>query len=263
MESESVLQLEHYMAQSFDWVAYGTLALAPMVFIALFYVKAPYGRHIRQGWGPTLENRLGWFLMELPAVLVFGAILLCFGQLNVTTFLLFALWQLHYCHRVFIYPWTLKKGKRMPWMILVMAVIFNTSNGYLNAWSIASQSDKYSDLWLTSPQFIIGVVVFFTGMAINKISDKRLAQLSRSRGGGQGYQIPHGFMYRWVSCPNYLGEILQWIGWAIAVWSLAGWIFAIWTMANLVPRAIAHHRWYRETFADYPEERKALIPYLL
>lgn len=263
MEAESVLQLEYYLARSFDWVAYATLALAPLVFVVLFYVKAPYGRHIRRGWGPTLDNRFGWFIMESPAVLVFGGILLYYGQLNVTLLLLFALWQLHYCHRVFIYPWTLKKGRKMPWLILVMAVVFNTSNAYLNAWSIASQSDKYNDLWLTSPQLITGVIVFFSGMALNKLSDKQLARLSRCRNAKSGYQIPYGFAYRWVSCPNYLGEILQWIGWAIAVWSLAGWIFAIWTMANLVPRAIAHHRWYREVFDDYPAERRALIPFLL
>jgi protein-S-isoprenylcysteine O-methyltransferase Ste14 len=87
--------------------------------------------------------------------------------------------------------------------------------------------------------------------------------LARLRNAGEGYQIPHGLGYRWVSCPNYLGEIIQWIGWAVATWSLAGWIFAIWTMANLVPRAIAHHRWYRATFAGYPPGRRALIPYLL
>jgi hypothetical protein len=37
----------------------------------------------------------------------------------------------------------------------------------------------------------------------------------------------------------------------------------VWTAANLVPRAVAHHRWYRERFADYPAERKALVPFLL
>ena len=151
----------------------------------------------------------------------------------------------------------------MPWLILIMALLFNTSNGYLNAWSIASQADKYSDLWLSSPQFLTGVVVFFVGMALNKLSDRQLANLRRSKDSHQGYQIPFGLAYRWVSCPNYLGEIIQWIGWAIAVWSLAGWIFAIWTMANLIPRAVAHHRWYLQNFSDYPAERRALIPYLL
>ena len=97
-------------------------------------------------------------------------------------------------------------------------------------------------------------------MALNKAADRQLALLGRN---GEGYQVPRGGLYRWVSCPNYLGEIIQWTGWAIAAWSLAGWIFAIWTFANLAPRAIAHHRWYRQTFEDYPPERRALIPYLL
>jgi protein-S-isoprenylcysteine O-methyltransferase Ste14 len=151
----------------------------------------------------------------------------------------------------------------MPWSIVLMAVVFNTTNGYLNGWSIASQADKYSDAWIASPQFLLGVLIFFAGMALNKISDRQLALLSRDRNAGDAYRIPQGLGYRWVSCPNYLGEIIEWLGWAIATWSLAGWVFAIWTLANLVPRALAHHRWYRETFADYPPARRALIPYLL
>jgi 3-oxo-5-alpha-steroid 4-dehydrogenase 1 len=66
-----------------------------------------------------------------------------------------------------------------------------------------------------------------------------------------------------VSSPNYLGEIIEWTGWAIATWSLAGFSFALYTFANLAPRAFANHRWYRETFDDYPPDRKALIPGVL
>lgn len=251
---------EQLLNAAFYPVAWATLALAPLVFVILFYIKAPYGRHIRGGWGPVLENRLGWFIMESPAVLVFGAVVIFYAELNVTVLSLFLVWQLHYCHRAVIYPWTLKKGKKMPWLIALMAVVFNTSNGYLNGWSLASHADQYTESWLLSPQFLLGVVMFFCGMALNKISDRQLAALSDANA---GYQVPHGFAYRWVSCPNYLGEIIQWLGWAVACWSLAGWIFAIWTIANLVPRAIAHHRWYRETFTDYPAERRALIPFLL
>ena len=58
-------------------------------------------------------------------------------------------------------------------------------------------------------------------------------------------------------------EIMEWIGWAVLTWSLAGLTFVIWTTANLLPRAVSHHKWYKEEFEDYPENRKALIPFIL
>ena len=83
------------------------------------------------------------------------------------------------------------------------------------------------------------------------------------RAGEYDYRIPRGGMYRWVSCPNHLGEMLVWTGWAIATWSLAGVAFAVFTMANLLPRAFAIHRWYQVEFADYPESRRVVLPFLL
>ena len=67
-------------------------------------------------------------------------------------------------------------------------------------------------------------------------------------------------MYKWVSCPNYLGEMLIWFGWAIAAWSQVALAFALWTVANLAPRARSHHRWYQDKFENYPEKRRALVP---
>jgi hypothetical protein len=165
--------LEQFMSESFEWVAYGTLALAPVVFAILFFVEAPYGRHIRKGWGPVLENRWGWFFMEMPASLIFAAIILFFAELNVTVLAFLGIWQLHYFHRTFIYPWTLQKGRKMPWLILIMAVVFNTSNAYLNSWSIVSHAQWYSEAWLSSPQFLTGIAVFFAGMALNKSSRRQ------------------------------------------------------------------------------------------
>jgi 3-oxo-5-alpha-steroid 4-dehydrogenase 1 len=49
----------------------------------------------------------------------------------------------------------------------------------------------------------------------------------------------------------------------MATWSLAGLSFALWTFANLVPRALSNHRWYKEQFPDYPKNRKAILPFLL
>ena len=37
----------------------------------------------------------------------------------------------------------------------------------------------------------------------------------------------------------------------------------LYTAANLAPRALAHHAWYRERFPGYPPRRRALIPFVL
>ena len=77
------------------------------------------------------------------------------------------------------------------------------------------------------------------------------------------YKVPTGGAYRWISCPNYFGEIVQWCGWALATWSLGGLAFAVYTTANLAPRALDHHRWYRDNFPDYPPGRRALVPFVV
>ena len=81
--------------------------------------------------------------------------------------------------------------------------------------------------------------------------------------GAHDYAIPHGGGFEWVSAPNYLGELIEWSGWALATWSLAGLAFALFSAANLVPRALSNHRWYRQTFPAYPPQRKALLPFVL
>jgi 3-oxo-5-alpha-steroid 4-dehydrogenase 1 len=45
-------------------------------------------------------------------------------------------------------------------------------------------------------------------------------------------------------------------------WSPGGLFILGISLANLVPRAIATHRWYREKFPDYPKDRKILIPFV-
>jgi steroid 5-alpha reductase family enzyme len=82
--------------------------------------------------------------------------------------------------------------------------------------------------------------------------------------GETGYKIPHGGLFRYVSCPNYLGEIVEWIGFAMMAWSLPGAIYATWVSLTLFSTALVTHRCYREQFEDsYPENRKAIAPYLV
>ncbi len=148
----------------------------------------------------------------------------------------------------------------MPLEIVGAAILFNLVNGYLNGHWLFTLSGGYRPSWLSDPRFLGGVALFALGWGVNRWSD---AVLRRLRAPGEsGYRMPGGGLYELVSCPNYLGEIVLWCGWALATWSLPGLAFALWTIANLAPRARAHHRWYRERFPDYPPRRRALIPWL-
>ena len=244
----------------FDTLVVAWLVLAAVVATTLFFVIVPYGRHARKGWGPQMNTRLGWVVMEAPAVVVFAAFFLMGDYLHsISAWLLFAMWQVHYVYRAFIYPLRLRgAGKRMPVVVVVMGVLFNVVNGYMNGRYLCTLSGGYTNQWLRDPRFVVGSAIFATGLLFNRQADATLRRLRRPERGG--YAIPYGGLYRWVSCPNYLGEMVQWTGWAIATWSPAGLAFAVWTAANLAPRARAHHRWFHEHFADYPPERKALVP---
>jgi len=171
------------------------------------------------------------------------------------------MWEMHYIHRAFIYPFSITSPNRpMPVSIALTSILFNAVNAYLNGRFLFSFTDSYSTAWLTDYRFIAGAAVFAVGFYINRQSDNILTHLRTA--GDDAYRIPRGGMFNLVSCPNYLGEILIWTGWAVATWSLPGLAFAAWTVANLAPRARFHHQWYREQFPDYPEDRKALIPRL-
>jgi 3-oxo-5-alpha-steroid 4-dehydrogenase 1 len=176
---------------------------------------------------------------------------------QVVPLVLLTLWQTHYLQRAFVYPFLMRSGTRFPISVMFMAIAFNALNAWVNARWISAYGD-YPLSWLRDPRFLLGVALFVGGLALNLSADRTLRNL---RGPGEtGYKIPHGRAYRWVSCPNYLGEIVEWFGWALATWSLAGLAFAVYTTANLAPRAISNHRWYRDHFPDYPTDRRALIP---
>lgn len=254
-----------------DWsrvYPYGVQAVlvsAPLIFAALFWITAPYGRHSNgrsRAWGPSLNPKVAWVLMESPSVFWFAYVFWSGPYRNAAASLvLFALWQLHYCQRTFVYPALLKPNATpMPLNVALLGFFYNCINASLNAAAIA-HIRAYDASWFVDPRFAIGVAVFFLGMGINLHSDHILRNLRKP--GETGYKIPHGGMYKYLSAPNYFGEILEWCGWAIATWSGAGLSFAVFTVANLAPRAIKHHQWYQQKFPNYPRNRKALIPGLL
>lgn len=262
--------LFNFDLQTFNWIliAWGAMALPSALSIVWADVMPMSSR------GDTsklevlgkIDKRLGWIIMETPVIFT---VVFCYwmglqasgSEVNVSVIFI-VVYVIHYFNRGLIFPFRIKaEGKTMPVVSMLSSMSFYIINGYLIGYYFGALK-AYPVEWLWDPRFIAGIVLFLIGFYINISSDNILMNL---RGPGEtGYKIPRGGMYRFVSCPNYLGEIIEWVAFALMTWSLMGFVYAIWVALPLIPQALQAHRWYHEKFgADYPAQRKAVFPYLL
>lgn len=239
---------------------------AVVVFLCLLKVEAGYGVAYTKKWGPAVNNKLGWILMEAPVFFAMLWLWLSSDRRGDTVLVVMALLFLfHYFQRSFVFPFLIKGKSVMPLSVILMGVTFNTLNAYMiGGWLFyVSPVDYYGGVsWLMSPMFIVGCVIFFVGMAINWHSDYIIRHLRKP--GDTGHYIPRGGMFRYVTSANYFGEFLEWCGFALLTFSAAGAVFALWTFANLAPRARKLHQRYEREFGDEYKKlnRKYILPYI-
>ena len=249
----------------FDNVLRIMTVMGALVFVALYFVGAGYGMMYTKKWGVSVNNKVGWVLMEAP---VFVVMLLLWWysarRFEIVPLVFFLLFQLHYFQRSFIFPFLLRGKNRMPLVIVIIGVVFNVVNAYMQGGWIfyVSPAEMYAEEWLTAPQFVLGVLIFVAGLAINLHSDYIIRHLRKP--GDTKHYIPKGGMFRYVSSANYFGEFAEWVGFAVMTWSTSGAIFAWWTFANLAPRAWRIHCRYAEEFGEeFTRLRlKRIIPFI-
>ena len=238
-------------------ITYIWILIALIVFPINLIYKAPYGKHSTKKWGKSIDNKTGWIMMELPALLTCPLIYFAIVEEINLSIVFIILWITHYFNRTIIYPLRIKtKGKKIPIAIVASAFFFNMVNGVFNGYFLTLvQFESISHMYL-----ILGLIIFIIGFYINVSSDNILIKLRTKQ---KGYVIPKGKLFNYVSCPNFFGEIIEWLGFAIMTLNPGSLSFLIWTICNLIPRSKAHHKWYQESFKNYPKKRKAVIPYLL
>ena len=251
------------------------LAVAAIVFVALYFVEAGYGMLVSARWGKLINNKVAWFFMEVP---VFVAMIVVWAlspnRFAVVPLVFFLIFQLHYFQRVFIFPFLMKGKSKMPIGIMFMGVVFNFLNAIMQGYWIFFESFRvnyaafgihYTDTtaWLSSPWFIMGVAIFIFGFYTNLRSDYIIRHLRKDPADTKHY-LPKGGMFNFVTSANYFGELMEWLGFAVMTWSLAGLTFFIWTFANLVPRANTLYHKYENEFADEMRGRnlKRVFPFI-
>ena len=239
--------------------------IAVIVFIALYFVTAGYGVFYNKKWGPSIPNKVGWILMESPVFI--AMILLCVlseRSTNVVCLIFLILFEIHYFQRSFIFPFLIRGKSVMPLSVILMGMVFNTLNALMQGGWIfyVSPENMYEISWLTTPQFIIGTLIFFVGMIINIHSDNIIRHLRKP--GDTKHYLPKKGMFKYVTSANYFGEFVEWCGFAILTWSLAGAVFALWTFANLAPRAAKIYDNYKKEFGNELDTKKVkrIIPFI-
>ena len=260
---------------TFDTVLAIGLGFAAFTIIAGAFAQSPYGRFASDSYGINLNPKLGWWLMEIPATASFLWFYLQSDSANwtVTTLFLGGLWMLHYGNRGWFFPLSIRVApgakSSFSFMVMAMGMFVTGIHAYLNATWFTSLGKHLTPEWLSDPRFIIGLMVYAVGLfliltsesVVRNLRDKNPAAAPKE--GESRYKIPYGYGYKWVSSPQYLGELIAWAGFSILTWGLPGVMIFLISAGNLVPRALGTHKWYKEKFDNYPTNRKALIPYVL
>ena len=203
-------------------------------------------------------------MMEAPVFIVMLYMWASNGACTaLPSFLAFLLFELHYFQRSFIFPMLMKGKSRMPIAIMLMGITFNVINGLLIGTSLfVFPPTLFNEgiAYLAHPTAILGIAIFFVGMAINLHSDHVIRHLRQP--GDTRHYLPQKGFYRYVTSANYFGELVEWTGFALLCSTPAAWLFVVWTAANLIPRAAAIHRHYREEFGEAVGTRKRVIQFV-
>ena len=236
-------------------------ALAVVAFAIGMFGKDVTGRHGGKPIGPTIAGKTAWFFMEIPALVAMPIVYAVGGERSTFGDLLVGAWLLHYGHRTLVWPWFVQhRESTLPLTTAAGGFFFNVINGVLLGWSLSGDG-VFPAGWVSDPRFIAGALLFVGGATLNIASDYQLLDLRRKS--TARYVMPNGGCFRFVSAPNLAGEMLEWLGFALMAWTLPGFAFALWSAANLIPRALWRHRWYRTNFDNYPRRRKAFFPGVL
>ncbi|KAK7691767.1 hypothetical protein QCA50_005168 [Cerrena zonata] len=289
-------------------VARKWFAIVPTIVCPInFLIVAPFGR-----FAPTensiflLDGVKSWIAMELvsPSTFIYTFLHSPLSlthhasppPLNLThppTFLS-GLFLLHYLNRALISPLRTPSRSKSHIIVPLSGLSFNVMNGFLmGSYLSSSQAEGYLEGAFRRPMFWLGVGMWVCGLAGNILHDEILLNLRRNakakgkarasddsddkkKNKQEHYAIPHGYLYKYISYPNYFCEWMEWLGFALAASPLPSFtsldaffmtvsppfLFFMSEIFLMIPRAYRGHKWYHTKFPHYPKERKAVVPFL-
>ena len=253
------------------WVHFGLVIFCFLLAIAVLIFNivktVPYGKYNKGDNTIQVPLRLAFGIMHiLTGIVVFTITYFVQrnfdgNRLNIDTrvnIVMYCLFTIHYINRGIVDTIANRHSQRkVALWIPVLGTLTIMFYHFINAQFIGEA--QYLRGYYYDPRFIIGIILFITGFILNRVADGQLICLRTDYKDTQ-YLIPDGCSFHCISCPNYLGELIEWFGWVIMTWSLAGLVWFLFVAAILIPRARQNHKWYQKELDGYPPKRNALLP---
>jgi len=185
-------------------------------------------------------------------------------------YLFVGLWSLHFLRRTIEVLWVHDYRRKMSCVESIGAPIYYWFFAFWNGVALRHDNGyKQTFLALT----VAGSVIFLIGEVGNCLCHLKLRAFRKEKRAGllspnSKHVLPHGFLFDCISCPHYSCEILSWLGFFLASWTLPAALFLLATMITLVVYAHKKHKAYRQEFDGlarrelYPSNRKVLIPFV-
>lgn len=261
----SIPLISEYMAYLTNEVAFGQFCITNlicgfimMLFFAFF--SMPYGKNYTRGkaWLKIeVNDRLAYLLANIPGPIIYIMLKVLWprGQLFEISSILYIS---YYIHRAIIYPFFRHKQSK-PWPLesLLYFAITNFLEGSIAARIQVFETKNFPIILQLPCALAFIALAIVTGYYDYYICSLRTHNDS-------GYRIPTGTLFKYVSGPNYLTELLMWCVYMLFVsFNMQGCAFGMWLLVNITGRAEATHAWYQSFFkSKYPQDRTAYIPFV-
>ncbi|KAL5504699.1 hypothetical protein ACEPAH_7362 [Sanghuangporus vaninii] len=281
----------------------------PIAGLITRFFDAPFGRFtLSDNSRMLVDGNKSWIIMEIVCPITFVATLIkaplsqgsAIPPLSLSLrdprTLLSLLFLIHYVNRALIYPLRSPPRSKAHICVPLAALFFQTTSGSLLGTYFSSpeayaflNSQKFGSAF-SRPSFWLGITFWFLGWTGNVLHDEILMDIRRDalkkkqelvdKGRAKSsdkphYGIPRGYLYHYISYPNYFCEWIEWAGFSLAAapfpsLSYTGfttayppWLFFFSLVFVMWSRAYRGHQWYLSKFPDYPKERRAVIPFIL
>ncbi|XP_030542606.1 very-long-chain enoyl-CoA reductase [Rhodamnia argentea] len=239
--------------------AMSVVSVAMLAYLGLLEARGVHLQYSKFSLAPNkkVQSRTGMLLLYSPAFLAGLASFLIFPDGGLRFLILRSAISLHFFKRIlevlFIHKFS--GGMGVGSMVVISLIYFLST-----ATSIYSQ--HLSEGLPEPPVDLLypGIALFLIGIASNSYHHILLSKLRKE--GEREYKIPKGGLFGWVICPHYLFEVIAFVGISFISQSVYSCSCSLAIFFYLLGRSYATRRWYTSKFEDFPEDVKALIPYI-